>query len=74
MVEYLQERRDAGCDVYFMQHIQAHDVVERLAGHGREIYGRDPEFVSEMGPVIGAHIGPGLFGVTGLHSERLGPV
>ena len=74
MVQYLQERRDAGADVFFLQHIQAHDVVARLADRGREIYGRDPEFVSEMGPVIGAHVGPGLFGVTGLHSTLIGPV
>ncbi len=40
----------------------------------REIYGRPPEFVSELGPVIGAHVGPGLFGVTGLPGSVLGPV
>lgn len=74
MVEYLQERRDSGADVFFIQHIQAHDVVERLTERGREIYGRDPGFVSEIGPVIGAHVGPGLFGVTGLRSKLLGPV
>jgi DegV family protein with EDD domain len=74
LVEYLQERRDAGGDVFFIQHIQARDVAERLAERGREIYGRDPEFVSEIGPVIGAHVGPGLFGVTGLPSSVLGPV
>jgi DegV family protein with EDD domain len=74
MVEYLQERRDAGGDVFFIQHIQTRDVAERLADRGRDIYGRDPEFVSEIGPVIGAHVGPGLFGVTGLPSSVLGPV
>jgi fatty acid-binding protein DegV len=30
--------------------------------------------VSEIGPVIGAHVGPGLIGVTGLKSAALGPV
>jgi DegV family protein with EDD domain len=74
LVECLQERSDAGGDVFFIQHIQAPDVAERLAERGREIYGRDPEFVSEIGPVIGAHVGPGLFGVTGLPSSLLGPV
>ena len=57
-----------------IQHIQARDVAERLAERGREIYGRDPEFVSEIGPVIGAHVGPGLVGVTGLRSSVLGQV
>jgi DegV family protein with EDD domain len=74
LVDYLQERRDSGADVFFLQHIQAHDVVERLAERGAQIYGRPPEFVSEIGPVIGAHVGPGLFGVSGLPSRLLGPV
>jgi DegV family protein with EDD domain len=74
MVEHLAALRDDGADVFFVQHIQAHDVAERLAERGREIYGRPPEFVSEIGPVIGAHVGPGLFGVTGLRASVLGPV
>jgi DegV family protein with EDD domain len=74
MVDHLVERRESGADVFFVQHIQAHDVAERLVERGREIYGREPEFVSEIGPVIGAHVGPGLFGVTGLPSSLLGPV
>lgn len=74
LVDHLQERRDSGADEFFIQHIQAPDVVERLAQRGAEIYGRPPEFVSEIGPVIGAHVGPGLIGVTGLPSRLLGPV
>jgi DegV family protein with EDD domain len=74
LVEFLEERRAAGGDVFFIQHIQASDVAERLADRGREIYGRDPEFVAEIGPVIGTHVGPGLIGVTGLPSSLLGPV
>jgi DegV family protein with EDD domain len=74
MSAHLVDCRQAGADVFFVQHIQAHDVVARLVERGREIYGREPEFVSEIGPVIGAHVGPGLFGVTGLPSSVLGPV
>jgi DegV family protein with EDD domain len=74
LVEYLEERRAAGGDLFFIQHIQAPDVAERLAERGRQIYGRDPEFVAEIGPVIGTHVGPGLIGVTGLPSSLLGPV
>ena len=29
----------------------------------REIFESEPVFVSEVGPVIGAHVGPGLLGV-----------
>lgn len=74
LAEHLAAQREGGADVFFIQHIQAHDVAERLAERGREIYGRPPEFVSELGPVIGAHVGPGLFGVTGLRASALGPV
>jgi DegV family protein with EDD domain len=74
LVDYLRDAHDSGADVFFIQHIQAHEVAARLAERGREIYGRDPEVVSELGPVIGAHVGPGLFGITGLPSSLLGPV
>jgi DegV family protein with EDD domain len=74
MIDHLVERRESGADVYFIQHIQAQDVADKLIAAGREIYGREPEFVSEIGPVIGAHVGPGLIGVTGLPSSVLGPV
>jgi DegV family protein with EDD domain len=74
MVEHLEERREAGCDVFFIQHIQARGVAERLAERGRDIYGRDPSVISEIGPVIGAHVGPGFFGVSGLREELIGPI
>ena len=74
LVEHLASQHESGADVFFIQHIQAHDIAARLAERGREIYGRPPEFVSEIGPVIGAHVGPGLLGVTGLPSSVLGPV
>jgi DegV family protein with EDD domain len=74
MVAHLTTLRDEGADVFFIQHIQAPDVAGRLAERGRELYGRPPEFVSEIGPVIGAHVGPGLFGVTALRGSVLGPV
>jgi DegV family protein with EDD domain len=70
----LQEQRDAGADIYFMQHVQAPELAERIAVRGREIYGREPEFVSEIGPVIGTHTGPGLVGVTAIPSALIGPV
>jgi DegV family protein with EDD domain len=73
LIEYLQARRDEGCDTFFIQHIHAPDVAERLIERGREIYGREPESVSEIGPVIGAHVGPGLLGVSGMRRSLLYP-
>jgi DegV family protein with EDD domain len=74
LVRELAEQREAGADVFVIQHVQAPELAERIAERGRELYGRDPEFVSEIGPVIGTHTGPGLVGVTGLPSDLLGPV
>jgi len=74
MVDHLRTLHEDGADLFFVQHIQAPDVAGRLAERGSEIYGRPPEFVSEIGPVIGAHVGPGLFGVTGLRGSVLGQV
>jgi DegV family protein with EDD domain len=66
MVEYLESRREAGADGWVVQHIQAPEDAERLAERGRELFGTEPVFVSEVGPVIGAHVGPGLTGVGGV--------
>jgi DegV family protein with EDD domain len=62
MVEYMRARAADGADAWVVQHIRAPDVAERLIERGREIYGCEPAFVSEVGPVIGAHVGPGLVG------------
>jgi DegV family protein with EDD domain len=74
MVDHLSTLREDGNDRFFVQHIQAADQAEKLAARGEAIYGRPPEFVSEMGPVIGAHAGPGLLGTTALPGHLLGPV
>jgi DegV family protein with EDD domain len=74
LVAHLEQRREGGCDAFAVQHIQAAEEAERLAERGREIYGRDPELISEIGPVIGTHTGPGILGVAGLRTELLGPM
>jgi DegV family protein with EDD domain len=66
LVEYMRSRAEDGADAWVVQHIRAPDVAERLVERGREIYGTEPFFVSEVGPVIGAHVGPGLVGVGGV--------
>jgi DegV family protein with EDD domain len=66
MVDYLKARHEDGADGWVVQHIQAPDEAARLAERGREIFGTEPVFVSEIGPVIGTHVGPGLIGAGGL--------
>jgi DegV family protein with EDD domain len=72
MVEYMRSRQADGADAWVVQHIRAPDVAERLIARGREIHGCEPAFVSEVGPVIGAHVGPGLVGVGGIPRALLG--
>jgi DegV family protein with EDD domain len=71
MVEFARERKEAGADGWVVQHIHDPDSARRLVDECRQVFGSDPVFVSEIGPVIGAHIGPGLLGVGGLPRELL---
>jgi DegV family protein with EDD domain len=66
MVQYAQELHDSGADRWVVQHIQAVEQAERLMDRCREIFGSEPLFTSEVGPVIGAYTGPGLLGVGAL--------
>jgi DegV family protein with EDD domain len=72
LIELLRERKAEGCDRFVIQHIQDPERAEKLVDAGREIYDSEPLFVSEIGPVIGAHAGPGLLGVTAIPSRLLG--
>lgn len=71
LLDYLRSRHDDGADGWVIQHIQAPDQCARLVELGREIFGCDPVFVSEVGPVIGTHVGPGLLGVGAIPLEHL---
>jgi DegV family protein with EDD domain len=69
LVELLGERARDGADGWMVQHIQAPAEAEALVARGRELFGCEPVGVSEIGPVIGAHVGPGLLGVGGIPSS-----
>jgi DegV family protein with EDD domain len=71
MVELLRSCQQAGADAWMVQHIQAPREAEALAARGVEIFGCEPRLVSEIGPVIGTHVGPGLLGAGGLPSSFL---
>jgi DegV family protein with EDD domain len=72
LVEFAREQRDAGADGWVVQHIHDADTARRLVDECRQIFDSEPVFVSEIGPVIGAHVGPGLLGFGGLPRELLG--
>jgi DegV family protein with EDD domain len=71
MVDLLSERAAEGADAWMLQHIRAPAEAEQLLARGKEIFGCDPVTFSEIGPVIGAHVGPGLLGVGGIPSSYL---
>lgn len=61
--DYARQRHESGFDGWVVQHIQDSETAAVLIDDCREIFGCEPVFVSEIGPVIGAHAGPGLLGV-----------
>jgi DegV family protein with EDD domain len=71
MVDLLRSRAQDGADGWMVQHIQAPREAAELAARGSEIFGCEPRVISEIGPVIGTHVGPGLLGAGALPSSLL---
>jgi fatty acid kinase fatty acid binding subunit len=61
--DYARQRHESGLDGWVVQHIQDDETAAGLIDDCREIFGCEPVFVSEIGAVLGAHVGPGLLGV-----------
>ena len=73
LLDHLRERHQQGHDAWFVQHIRGEAELARIVERGRDIFGHEPEFVSEVGPVVGTHTGPGLLGVAAIRRDLLGP-
>lgn len=71
LVDYMRMRRADGADGWVIQHIQAPERAAELVDRGRELFGCEPQWVSEVGPVIGTYTGPGLLGVGGVPARLL---
>jgi fatty acid kinase fatty acid binding subunit len=71
LVDYARQRHESGADGWAVQHINAPEQGERLAERCREVFGCDAVFLSEIGPVLSAHTGPGLLGVGALPARYL---
>jgi DegV family protein with EDD domain len=69
--DYARQRHEAGLDAWVVQHIQDPETASALVDDCREIFGCEPLYVSEVGPVIGAHVGPGLLGVGSVSKDVL---
>ena len=60
MVAYLHELHDRGAADWVVQHAQSREDAERLVADGTAILGSEPLFCTEVGPVLGTHLGSGL--------------
>src|SRR5215207_1837359 len=73
LVDYARQRHEDGADAWVVQHVQDPETAAELIETCRPIFGCDPVFTSEVGPVIGAHVGPGLLGIGGTSSSWVEP-
>ena len=60
MVDYLRELKNRGASDWIVQHAQGAADAEHLVEAGRELFGTEPTFCTEVGPVLGAHLGAGV--------------
>jgi DegV family protein with EDD domain len=60
MLAYLHELRERGASDWIVQHAQASADAERLVAEGTALFGFGPLFCTEVGPVLGAHLGSGM--------------
>jgi DegV family protein with EDD domain len=71
--DYARQRHDQGLDGWVVQYIQDEETASGLIDDAREIFGCEPVFVSEIGAVLGAHVGPGLLGIGSVPTELVTP-
>jgi fatty acid kinase fatty acid binding subunit len=68
---YARQRHDSGRDGWVVQYIQDKETADALVEDCYEIFGCEPAFISEVGPVLGAHVGPGLLGVGSVRTDLI---
>jgi DegV family protein with EDD domain len=60
MVAYLHELHERGASDWIVQHAQSPGDAATLVAEGRGIFGAEPLFCTQVGPVLGAHLGSGM--------------
>ena len=73
MVAYLHELHERGASDWIVQHAQAPADAERLVAEGTALFGFGPLFCTEVGPVLGAHLGSGML-VGGMTRQCRSPI
>lgn len=73
LIEFATARAAIGPQVWCVQHVDSPGEAETMVERCRPIFGTEPAFVTEIGPVLGAHSGPGLLGVGSIDASALEP-
>jgi DegV family protein with EDD domain len=60
MRAYLEELHERGASEWIVQHAQSPGDAEQLVAHGISLFGSEPLFCTQVGPVLGAHLGSGV--------------
>ena len=60
MEVYLSELQERGATEWMVQHAQSQGDADRLVAHGTGIFGSPPLFCTQVGPVLGTHLGSGV--------------
>ena len=60
MDAYLYELNDRGATDWIVQHAQSVEDADHLVAQGTAIFGAGPLFCTQVGPVLGTHLGSGL--------------
>lgn len=60
METYLDELHARGATDWIVQHAQSPEEAQGLVDYGRSVFETEPLFCTEVGPVLGAHLGSGF--------------
>jgi hypothetical protein len=60
MIAYLHKLHDREATDWIVQHAQSPEDAAALVEEGTAIFGKDPPFCTQVGPVLGAHLGSGM--------------
>jgi DegV family protein with EDD domain len=73
IVDFARRQAALGADGWFAQHSRALDDAVKLADRVRPLFQRPPEFIAELGPVVGTHTGPGVASIGTIPARFLAP-
>jgi DegV family protein with EDD domain len=60
MHAYIDELYERGARDWIVQHAQSEGDAKRLVAYGTGVFGTEPLFCTQVGPVLGAHLGSGI--------------